>query len=379
MRKWYAVAVTVIAGALPLLGLLRPGWGAPSFDVGTVVEQARREPPLVILSNSGLIVDIAKAFERKYGVGAVGIKADSLAQAQRVIRERSAGRVTVGVLNIEDGAMLEEMLLRQGYVENWVPPQFAGDIPRQWQEPLVAVWSAKVLAYNSSVYRACPVYSLWDLTEERWRGKVVFNDPLLKPEMLTWFSWLTREDYARTLSEAFRRRYGRALEVRERNAGYEFVRRLAANRPIVTRSDDDAAKAIGAPGQKDPPVGILSLAKFAQAPEKGEALGACTGVYPYMGWAYPRHLVIVKGNPSPNAARLFVHFVMSGEGARPFIEFYGEFSTNRRVPASEIEGRFLGPRAYWKRYLVFLEPVGNRRAWEMRQELADFWQLAASR
>jgi len=193
--------------------------------------------------------------------------------------------------------------------------------------------------------------------------------------MITWFSWLTTPEYAERLRTAYQRWTGRALEIRERDAGYEFIRRLAMNRPILGLSDDDTAAAIGSPGQREAPVGILSLAKFAQASEKGQSLAACVNAFPFNGWAYPRHIVLVKKAPAPNAARLFVYFVMTGEGARPFIDFYGEFSPNPKVPVSEAEGKFLGPRAYWKRYLVFLEPKGNERAWRMREELTDFWRL----
>ncbi|MDR7428265.1 MAG: substrate-binding domain-containing protein [Armatimonadota bacterium] len=377
MRRLLVISLGVWLGA----GML--GWigGRPeravaqAFDIQRLVEAARREPELVVLSNSGLITQIARKFAEKYSLKAVGIKANSLAQVQRVTREVTSGAVTVGALIIEDGPAVQELLLRKGYVENWVPPDLAAAIPKEWQNPLIAVWSAKVLTYNPSVYRNCPAPSLWDLAEPQWTGKVAFKDPLEAPEMITWFSWLTTPEYAASLRMSYQRRTGRALEIQEKNAGYEFIRRLAANRPILGRSDDDVSAAIGSPGQREAPVGIVSLAKFAQAAEKGESLAACVNAYPFIGWAYPRHIVTVKKAPAPNAARLFVYFVMTGEGARPFIDFYGEFSANLKVPVSDTEGKFLGPRAFWKRYLVFLDPKGNERAWRMREELTDFWRL----
>lgn len=369
------VAVWLLLGWSGGPGRLAGRAVAQAFDVQRLVEAARQEREFVVLSNSGLITDIAKKFSEKYGIKAVGIKANSLAQVQRVTREMASGAPTVGALIIEDGPAVQELLLRRGYVENWVPPDLTSVIPKEWQNPLVAVWSAKVLTYNPSSYRNCPVASLWDLTFPQWAGKVAFKDPLEAPEMITWFSWLTTPEYARSLQTAYQRRTGGVLEIREQNAGYEFIRRLAMNRPILGQSDDDVSAAIGAPGQKEAPVGIVSLAKFAQATAKGESLAACVNAFPFIGWAYPRHIVITKKSPAPNAARLFVHYVMTGEGARPFIDFYGEFHANPKVAVSETEGKFLGPRAFWKRYVVFLEPRGNERAWRMREELTDFWRL----
>src|SRR5438094_125017 len=105
-------------------------------------------------------------------------------------------------------------------------------------------------------------------------------------------------------TKARQQKYGSWRQTTEKNAGYEFIKRLAANKPILGKSDDDAAAAVGAPGQKAAPVGMMSLGKHGEAPGKGNKLGVCKGIQPFLGFAYPRYAVIVKGTPSPNAARL---------------------------------------------------------------------------
>jgi iron(III) transport system substrate-binding protein len=277
------------------------------------------------------------------------------------------------VLSIEDGALVEARLIPQRFVDNWVPPDMLNSIPKEWQNPLVQIWDAKVVAYNPEAYGACPINNIWDLTDPKWRGKVALRDPLDTPEEITWFSWLTTDDNARKLAAAYQQRYGNALQTREKNAGYEFIVRLAANQPIVTKSDNDSASSVGAPGQKEAPVGIMSLGKFSEAPPQGEKLAPCKSIRPWIGYAYPRYAVIVHNTPSPNAAKLYVHYLMTAEGAAPTINQHGGFSANLDVAPGRNE--HLGPREFWEKNLIFLTPGGNDRAWQMRERLSDLWRL----
>ena len=64
---------------------------------------------------------------------------------------------------------------------------------------------------------------------------------------------------------------------------------------------------------------------------------------------------------------------MSAEGAGASINDHGGYSANTAVPAGQNE--YIGPREYWQQNLVFLAPAENQRAWEMRQDMQDFWRL----
>jgi iron(III) transport system substrate-binding protein len=214
---------------------------------------------------------------------------------------------------------------------------------------------------------------MWDLTDPAWKGKVAIKDPLNTPQLITWFSLLVNDPAATKLADAYKAKYGSALQTTEKNAGYEFLKRLAGNKLIIGKSDDDAAASVGAPGQKAPPVGLMSLGKHGEAPGKGNKLAVCKGVQPYLGFAYPRYAVIVKNTPSPNAAKLYVHFLMTIDGAGPSIDDHGGFSGNPDVRAGKVE--FVGNRDEWQKTLLFLDPALNERGWTLREPLTDFWRL----
>src|SRR3712207_7528646 len=47
------------------------------------------------------------------------------------------------------------------------------------------------------------------------------------------------------------------------------------------------------------------------------ALFPCTTLFRSTGWLYPGLAVIASGTDSPNAARLFVHYLLTEDGIRP--------------------------------------------------------------
>jgi iron(III) transport system substrate-binding protein len=369
------LAVACGGGAAPVAttsAAPQPTVAVEQFDEAKLLAAAKSEPPLVTLNNSGIVTQVAEAFTKKYGLQVKGTKANTPTQVQQVTREVQSGNVTLGVLSIEDGATVQAQLLAQGFVVNYVPSDLAPNIAKDWQNPLVQFFDGNVFTYNTEV-GACPIKNAWDVTDPEWKGKFAWKDPLTTPQLLTWMSLMVSDEMPAKLETAYKQKYGTALQTTEKNAGYEFIKRIAANKPILAQADDDAAAAVGAPGQKSPPVGLMSLAKHGEAPGKGQKLSVCKGVTPFWGYAYPRYAVIVKGTPSPNAAKLYVHFILTRDGTGPSIDDHGGIPALSTVTPGKTE--FVGSREDWERNLTFLLPKYNDRAWQMSQSLADFWRV----
>ncbi len=253
-----------------------------------------------------------------------------------------------------------------------MPSDLAKSIPTEWQSPLVQFFDGNVFTYNAEL-GSCPITSVWDVTDPAWKGRFGWKDPLTTPQLITWFSLLVSDDMPAKLAGAYQQKYGSPLQTTEKNAGYEFIKRLAANKPILFKADDDLAAAVGAPGQKSPPVGLMSLAKYGEAPGKGNKLAVCKGLTPFWGYAYPRYAVIVKGTPSPNAAKLYVHFLLTRDGTGPSIDDHGGIPALSTVTPGKTE--FVGSRDDWEKNLTFLLPKYNDRAWQLATPLSDFWRV----
>jgi iron(III) transport system substrate-binding protein len=130
---------------------------------------------------------------------------------------------------------------------------------------------------------------------------------------------------------------------------------------------------VGSPGQKSPPVGLLSLGKYAEAPGKGLKVSPCKSISPSIGYAYPRYAALVHNTPTPNAAKLYLRYLLTEEGAGPTVNENGGFSANTAVVPTKEDP--IGPRDFWQKNLLFLNPSGNARAWQLREPLSDFWRV----
>jgi iron(III) transport system substrate-binding protein len=245
----------------------------------------------------------------------------------------------------------------------------ADEIPALYQNPLIVANDASVWAYNTEVYDKCPVTNIWQLTEPAWKGKVAMQDPLGKPTYDDWFNQMEMHGDDK-VAAAYKTLYGKDLPGDAGSATKAFVKALAQNGPLLTSSDDEASAAAGAPGQTEPFMALISSAKFRNNADLGYKLGLCEGVDPWSGWLASKVGLIATGTDSPNASKLFIHYLLTEEGIAPQA-IDGKRSTNMSLslPADEPSG--VG--AVWDQ----LEPYDASTAeadWDNREAWQDFWR-----
>lgn len=369
-NTFYRRAQSMLLSVAVLAGTAGASMAADAFDLQALIEAAKKEAPITVYDSTGKIVDMAKAFSAKYGLHAQGAKVKAAAQLEMMIREAQAKNVQGDVSIVSDAPAAMAQLLPQGFAESWLPPDMAPKIPAEYQTPLTVVTSANVWAYNTALFDKCPVTNIWQLTEPKWKGKVAMQDPLGKSSYIDWFNQMAKHGDDK-IAAAYKELYGKDLAAGESSATAAWVKALAANSPLLTDADAGAADAVAAPGQTQPFMGMISSAKFRDNKDKGMKLGLCRDLKPWLGWMYPGIGLIAKGTKSPNAARLFIHYVMTAEGIAPQAED-GKLSTNRDVslPADEPSG--IGAvlsQVFPYRIATSLEDWNQRDAWQ------DFWRL----
>ncbi|NUR50562.1 MAG: ABC transporter substrate-binding protein [Hamadaea sp.] len=375
----FAITVTAAAACAPSSS--GTGSGAPipsasvqdaaSFDLNALVEAAKKEGSVLAYDSSGDIVEVAKAFEAKYGIKAEGVKSKSGDTAEKMTRENQAGNVTIDVTLFEDGPVLVGELLPRNIVSTWIPPDLAKDIPEANRNPLLVLSKANVWAYNTALYpEGCPVKSLWELTEAKWAGKVVLQDPLGKPTLVQWLSQTVGHG-ADALAKDYQTHTGSALQASEANAGWEWMKRLAKNKPVLTKADEDTAAAVAAPQQKEPRLGLMSISKFRDVEEKGYKMAVCQGLTPWVGFSYDKYGAIATKSQHPNAAKLFIHFVMTQEGIVHEMGS-GGLSGNKAVPASTNNPPGL---TGWDTQLFTVKSDQLMKDYQQGQAIQDFWRV----
>ncbi|WP_378947928.1 ABC transporter substrate-binding protein [Mesorhizobium sp. ANAO-SY3R2] len=374
MTRFFDTGITRLlsASALALAaGLLATAAQAEEkFDLNALIEAAKKEPPLSVYSSTGKIVKQAEAFTKKYGVQATGTKANAAAQLEMVIREGQAKNVQGDVIQISDVPAGVAQLVPQGFVDSWLPPDLADKIPAKFQNPLTVSQEANVFAYNTQLNESCPIKNIWELTEEKWKGKLAMQDPLNKASYVDWFNQLATHGDDK-VAAAYKAHFGKDLVTDEAGATAAWVKALAANGPLLTDADEGAAQAAGAPDQKEQFIGLMSSAKFRNNKDVGTKLGLCKDLQPFAGWMYPSLGFIAKGTDSPNAAKLFIHYLMTEEGIAPQADD-GKMSTNTDAKLPDDEPSGIG------KVLDQIFPYDSATAqsdWDARQDWQDLWRV----
>lgn len=338
------------------------------FDLDALIAAAQLEGPLTVVDVTGKITEHAEAFTEKYGIETTGVKMNSPSQAEVIIREGQAGRAVNDVFFITDTPTAVSDLLPRGFVESWFPADMADVVPAEYQTPAVITEEANVWTYNTEKYDTCPISNVWELTEPEWSGRVTIEDPLLKSDYAYWFNQM--ESYGDdALAEAYEEAFGEPLETDENSATAEWVKRLAQNGPIIG-SADEIADSIGFPGQDDPFVGLLSTSKYRDNAD-GLVLGLCEDIVPWVGRSYTKTAMIATNTASPNAAKLFVHYMYTEEGIDPQLHD-GKVSTNSTIAIPDDEPS--GVQAVWDRVLESRSETAQDD-FDRLQDWQDFWRV----
>ncbi|WP_031169053.1 ABC transporter substrate-binding protein [Streptosporangium roseum] len=341
-----------------------------AFDLDTLVEAAKKEGSLLVYDSSGDIEEVAKAFTDKYGIAMEGVKSDTPQTAEKMLREHAADNVTIDAAMYEDGGVLVGQLIPQGVAQTWVPADLKDQIPQENQNPLLALSKATVFAYNTKLSPdGCPVKNVWDLTEPEWAGKLVMQDPLGKPTVLSFFTQLDAHGN-QALEQAYQAKYGKALETKEKSAAYEWIKRMSVNKPVLTGSDEDISGAVGAPSATDKKIGFMSISKFRNNEDKGYTQATCKAMTPFVGFSYPKYVAVAAKSKHPNAAKLYVHFIMTEEGVKHEI---GEGGVSGNATVKPL----VTPPGLddWNSQLFHTDPKVLLGDLQNRQTVSDFWRV----
>ncbi|AQZ61862.1 unnamed protein product [[Actinomadura] parvosata subsp. kistnae] len=340
------------------------------FDLNALVAAAKKEGSLLVYDSSGDIEEVAAAFTAKYGIAMEGVKSDTPQTAEKMTREHAADNVTIDAAMYEDGGVLMGQLIPQGIVQTWVPADLQDQILPEDRNPLRALSKATVFAYNTKLSPGgCPIKNIWELTEPAWSGKLVMQDPLGKPTVLSFFTQLDAHGN-QALEQAYQAKYGEPLKTEEKSAAYEWIKRLAANKPVLTGSDEDISGAVGAPGATDKKIGFMSISKFRNNEDKGYTQAACAGMTPFTGFSYPKYVAVATKSKHPNAAKLYARFIMTEEGVKHEIGEGGISGNSTVQPRVTPAGL-----ADWKGQLFHTDPKALVSDLQNRQVASDFWRV----
>jgi iron(III) transport system substrate-binding protein len=313
---------------------------APQTQDWTAIEAAaKKEGKVVIYSNSSRWPDIKKTFEAQYpGVIVEGYDISTVDLITKLQKEQKAGIFNADVILCGDYATLvREMLYPPNkMLWNFVPQELEPLVDLAAREPLMYHrYGLTAFVYNAEVYKEPPVKNIWDFTKPEWKGKIVMPDPQKVAMGLLALTVITKN--GDVMAQEYQKAFGKpiVLESGVPNAGYQWIKDVLKNDPALTSSSGDAANAIGAKGQKAPPIGFTTYSKIRDVIAGTLTFDVMWNMSPIIGFTEETALAIANQAPHPNAAKLLIRWMEGDDkGSRGFTPFYvpGDYPTRKDVP-----------------------------------------------
>jgi len=245
---------------------------------------------------------LGRSFESTYpGVKVNVLRTTAQVAYQRVTQEIKASAVQCDVFSSTDiGHSVE--LKAKGALEKYIPENASKvlDIYKGYDpDGYYFVTSAGLIGigYNTAKVKAADAPKNWtDLLDPKWNNNIALGHPGFSGYVGTW-----------------------ALTLRNQY-GWQFFEKLAKNNPRVGRSINDTVTMLNA--GESAIAGCGPVGTLLESVQKGNPLAI---VYPTDGSVLilaPSS--IMKGSKHPNAARLFMEFLMSKEASQIWVDHFNE-------------------------------------------------------
>ena len=278
--------VTLIA--LLWHSLVSPIVGAATHDV--VIEAAKREGELVYYASMNLAEAnaVIGEFEKRYPFIKVRLhRTGSEKLLTRVLTEFRAKKTFADIIQTVEFSM--HLFNRGGVLARYIP-QSNGFYPKEFKEDgfwTTVYYNAYVTAYNTRLVPANQLArSYTDLLDSKWKGKL-----LMEGTKADWFAGM--------------------LQILGPERGIKYMRDLANQQPSPREGHELLAQLVVAgEGVYDVNIPASSVERMKErgAPIDWIALGPVPAIMVGAG--------IATRAPHPNAAKLFLEFVLSREGQK---------------------------------------------------------------
>jgi len=348
-------------------------WTPETEDWAAVEAAAKEEGSVVVYSNSSKIEKLIEPWAALYpDIKLAGGDTDDIAVKMQA--EQEAGNVVGDIWFNSDGHLLYGEFMPNQWAWWYLPPGVVEEeVTADRPYPLTRR-SVDVIGYNNEIHpEGCPLTNWWQLTEPELKGKFYMEDPISDSSTTAKIALIV--EHADEMAAAYQSLYGRDWTTDEAygddiaNAGYLFLRKLAQNEPGMQPGGDevDAAFAtLGMDPSVEPGYGWTGLSSYEDTLDGELAMAPCFGLEPTVGVLKATYAAIANNAPHPNAAKLFVRFLLSEEGFDPWNKM-GAYPAVEGIPVAE----GMPPRDE-----IVLWPSDDLFAYQNLSQIRDFWALS---
>lgn len=295
MRRAIGAALAPFFAALGLAGSPAQAQQMPAWEA-QLYEAAKKEKQFTVYTahyNTEEAAALCAAFDARYpGVKCNFVRTTAQVAFQRLQQDLQANVAVASVFSSTDVSHYPA-LKQRGLLMQYKPKNIdkVVDSLKQYSDPegfyTVTAAALMLITYNSSLVAEKDAPKNWpDLLDPKWKNKVSIGHPAFSGYVGTWVV-LMRKLY-----------------------GWEYFEKLEKNSPQIGRSVNDTVTMLNA---KERQVAAGPEATTLLSRDKGNPLAV---VYPTDGallMVSPSG--IPKNAPSPNAAKLFIEFMLDKEAA----------------------------------------------------------------
>ena len=317
------------------------------------------EGTFIVYGNTSRIVTAAENFGALYNIPFEGSNLKDAEIYTKLSTEIEGGAKGADMVMIQDGASLQSMAIDTGYLVNFVPASVKATVAEGDQNPLIHQFINKVFIWNNKGENVPAITNVWQLTEEQFKGNIVFKAPDSEQVNMNFLVMLTNEEWSAKLADAYKNLYGKDIDLGDfENAGYKWIAEFLSN-CVFGNSDTTLAEELSqetAAGK----IGLFVLSKlrsssvYTENLTVGQYVAAETGtpIEPFSGFMYPMYALLSSNASRPYTAMLFIEYLMGADGFKPWGKSIGAYSGNAEL--APLEGDL--PLDAWKASLVMEDP-----------------------
>jgi iron(III) transport system substrate-binding protein len=291
--------------AAVIAALAGPAFAQDSVDLA----KAKSEGKVVWYTSTPLpqAQKIVNLFEKEHGIRVELFRSGGSAILRRFQQEADAGRIAADVLTTSDPAAAAA-LTKKGLFVAFKPKNFdkITDAAKDKDGYFIGQRLNLMTNYirSDKVPEADEPKTWNDLTNPKYKGKMVIGDPSFTSLLVSVVGMISKE------------------------RGWGFYEKLRTNDTMVVQGNQQASDMLKR-GERLIAIGALD----SYAAEDRAAGHPMKTLYPSDGvFVIPSPTSVVKGGPSPNAAKLLAEFIISDEVQKIF-PADGGFSARSDIPA----------------------------------------------
>jgi iron(III) transport system substrate-binding protein len=265
------------------------------------LNKAKEEGQANLYANITAIEPLMEDFTAQTGVQGIYTRISTAKYLSTVLTEHAAGKLAADLL--QGPLPILQMLKEKGVLKAYKSPSATGYPDWALQDDTIVQFGIEYVApiYNTELVKPADVPTRYeDLTDPKWRDKIVMPDPASHATTITWLVGLKESKIFK--SDA---------------AWMDFVKGLAANKPMFVKSFSPTP----APVESGEKLIAISMPKYiitkAPAPLAWARVGTLLGT--------PRGIALAANAPHPEAAKVLMDYWLSKEAMKLLADKVGEY------------------------------------------------------